>query len=78
MGRMKAQVFEDGGEGAEWVVYRLGGEHSGFLDMTKGVSWDSHVRMLGKKGVPVSLTLLARNLTHEQAKQFVELSKEEE
>ena len=61
----------------EWVVYRLGGEHSGFLDMAKGVSWDNHVRMLEEKGVPVTLTLLVRGLTAEQARQFVLLSKED-
>ena len=61
----------------EWVVYRLGGEHSGFLDMAKGTSWDNHVGMMEGKGIPVTLTLLVRGLTREQAKQFVELSKEE-
>lgn len=60
----------------EWVVYRVGGG-SGFLDMAKGHLWDKHVKHMEEKGMPLTLTLLARNLTHEQAKQFVELSKEE-
>ena len=59
---------------AEWVVYRVG---NGMVDMAKGHLWDKHVKHMVEKGMPVTLTLLARNLTHEQAKQFVELSREE-
>lgn len=74
MGKMKAQVFED----EEWVVYRLGvGYKHAFLDAAKGNIWDAHVKRMEENGQPLSLTLLARNLTREQAKQFVELSKEE-
>ena len=63
---------------AEWVVYRVGGgSHGGFLDTSKAYIWDAHVRRMKENGQPLSLTLLARNLTHEQAKQFVELSREE-
>ena len=63
---------------AEWVVYRVNDGAHGFLDMAKGTTWDEHVELLRSKGVSLSLTLLARGLTHKQAKQFVELSKEEE
>ena len=62
----------------EWVVYRVGGHHveSGFLDMAKGHLWDAHLKRMDGNGTPLTLTLLARNLTHKQAKQFVELTKE--
>lgn len=63
---------------AEWVVYRVGdGAERAFLDMAKGHLWDAHVKRMEENGQPLSLTLLARGLTHKQAKQFVELSKEE-
>lgn len=57
----------------EWVVYRVG---YGMVDMAKGHLWDAHVKRMEGNGTPLTLTLLARNLTHEQAKQFVELTKE--
>lgn len=60
---------------SKWVVYRLGS--SGFVDKAKAHLWDSHVRHMNNKGKPVTLTLLARGLTKEQAEQFVELTKEE-
>ena len=60
---------------AEWVVYRVGDE-AGFLDTSKAYIWDAHVKRMEEGGTPLSLTLLARGLTREQAKQFVELTKE--
>ena len=65
-------------EDAEYVVYRVAGAsaESGFLDMARAELWDKHVKRMAEDNRPLCLTLLARNLTRKQAKQFVELSKE--
>lgn len=57
MGKMKAQVFED----EEFVVYRgpLGGA---WIALAK--NWDGHQKAMKNNS---NLTLLARDLTREQA-----------